>query len=283
MFTYKKCSEANEDAIFEAFQLGFSDYIIKLQLPKGGFFKHFFGPEGSNLEYSFIAFDDEQPVGLILGGIKVYEGVKTIRCGGFCIAPDYRGTEISSKLFNLHRNLALDNNCKQMLLEVIVGNDRAINFYKKKGYKKAYDLVYYCHNKLSEFNGDLPEGIIVKRIDIDALQNLRSKIKDIHINWQNDLDYVRKIEGQVHYGVYENTDMIGALSIHSSGRINFLWVDSKLRNKGIGRGLIENAVRELNLKKLNINFPNNYSLEKFVQTLNFTKDAISQYEMYISL
>ena len=77
--------------------------------------------------------------------------------------------------------------------------------------------------------------------------------------------------------------MIGALSIHPLGRINFLWVNPKFRNKGIGKGLISHAVGELELKKLTISFLIMLYLWVFLKPLNFTKDSISQYEMYITL
>lgn len=32
MITYRRCTETNEDAIFEAFQTGFSDYMVKFEL-----------------------------------------------------------------------------------------------------------------------------------------------------------------------------------------------------------------------------------------------------------
>ena len=181
MITYKRCTETSEDAVFEAFQIGFSDYIIKIDLTKDIFMKHFFGPEGNRLEYSYIALDKEKPVGLILGGIKEYEGIKTLRCGALCVHPDYRGTGVSGKLFDLHRKTALENNCRQLFLEVIAGNDRAINFYRKKGYEKVYDLTYYSHNNPSEITGILPEGFSVKRIDMDSLRSLSCRIQDIHI------------------------------------------------------------------------------------------------------
>lgn len=283
MFTYKRCTEVDTDAIYGAFIAGFSNYIIKIDMSKDNFQKHFFGPEGNSHEYSVIAFDDRKPVGLILGGIKVYEGLKTLRCGALCVLPGYRGTEVSHKLFDLHREIALENNCSQMFLEVIAGNERAINFYRKKGYEKVYDLVYYSHSNPSGINTDLPSGFKVQRIDIDALRSFSREIRDIHINWQNDFDYTSYFDEQRYYGVFKDANMVGGLSIHSAGRVNFLWVDPRFRNKGIGGGLINHAVKELNLKKLAISFPSNASLTGFVKRLGFMKDPITQYEMYLSI
>jgi len=283
MFTYKGCTESDTDAIYEAFIAGFSDYIIKIDMSKDNFQKHFFGPEGNSHEYSVIAFDDHKPVGLILGGIKVYEGLKTLRCGALCVLPGYRGTEVSHKLFELHREMALENNCSQMILEVIAGNERAINFYRKKGYEKVYDLVYYSHSNPPGINTDLPYGFTVQRTDIDALRSFSREIQDIHINWQNDFDYTSYFDEQRYYGVFKDANMVGGLSIHSAGRVSFLWIDPRFRNKGIGEGLITHAVNELNLKKLTISFPSSASLTGFVKRLGFMKDPIMQYEMYLPI
>ncbi len=67
--------------MYEAFRDGFSDYIIKMEVSKGDFIKRFFGLEGNSLEHSFLALDGDKPVGVILGGIKDYENIKTMRCG----------------------------------------------------------------------------------------------------------------------------------------------------------------------------------------------------------
>jgi ribosomal protein S18 acetylase RimI-like enzyme len=283
VITYHRCTEVNEDTVFQAFQIGFSDYIIQIEMTKDFFMKRFFGPEGNGLEYSVIALDDDKPVGLNLGGIKVYEGIKTLRCGALCIHPDYRGTEVGKELFKLHKEIAVENSCKQLFLEVIVGNDRAINFYKKKGYEKVYDMVYYSHNNPSELKAALPYDLRIEKIDLDILKTLSHEIQDIHINWQNDFDYISQIDGQVHFGIFIDQKLSGGLSIHPKGKISFLWINSELRHRGIGRGLINHAVKELNIEKLVINFPNNAKLLGFVKRLNFTKDSISQYEMYHTL
>lgn len=136
MIIYKKCSEVDVDMVFKAFSIGFSDYIIKCDMTKDFFINRFFGPEGNDLENSFVAIDDNKPVGIVLSGIKNYEGIMTMRCGTMAVAPDYRGTGISKKLMELHKEVAINNGCKQLFLEVVVGNDRAINFYKKLNYTK---------------------------------------------------------------------------------------------------------------------------------------------------
>lgn len=283
MITYRRCTGVDIDTIFQAFQIGFSDYIIQIEMPKDFFIKRFFGPEGNGYEHSLIAFDGDAPVGLNLGGIKVYEGIKTLRCGALCIHPDYRGTEVGKQLFELHKEIALENGCKQMFLEVIVGNDRAINFYKKKGYEKVYDMVYYSHNNPLEFKAVLPNDLRIEKIDMDILRTLSHEIQDIHINWQNDFDYISQIDSQVHYGIFKDDRLMGGLSIHPKGKISFLWISPELRHQGLGKGIINHAVEELNIEKIVMNFPNNASLLGFVKRLNFTKDSISQYEMYLTL
>ncbi|WP_052222986.1 GNAT family N-acetyltransferase [Clostridium homopropionicum] len=54
-----------------------------------------------------IAIEGDEPVGVILGGIKNYEGIKTIRCGTLALSSNYRGLGISNALYNLHKDEAL--------------------------------------------------------------------------------------------------------------------------------------------------------------------------------
>jgi len=54
MVTYKRCSEVDINSVYEAFQIGFSDYIIKINMSKDDFITRFLGPEGNCLEHSFF-------------------------------------------------------------------------------------------------------------------------------------------------------------------------------------------------------------------------------------
>lgn len=283
MINYQSCADTDMDMIYSAFRDGFSDYVIKMDLPKDIFVSRFFGPEGNSLQHSFIALDSEKPVGLILGGIKDYEGVRTMRCGTLCISPDYRGTGISLELFRLHKQTAIDNGCKQLFLEVIVGNDRAIKFYSKLGYEKGYDLRYYSHSTpagLDETKGTWPE---IRKVDLETIRGLSHKIAEIHINWQNTLDYAEKLEGVDYYGAYHDTELVGGLGINRAGRILFIWTAPEYRHRRIAASLIIQAVSELQPRRLSLSTPNNASLEGFLRHMMFSKDSIAQYEMYLTL
>lgn len=283
MINYKRCSEVDMDLVFNAFNIGFSDYVIKIQMPKEAFISRFFGPEGNCIHNSFIALDNDKPIGLVLGGIKEYEGIKTMRCGTMAIDPEYRGQGISYRLMELHREEAVKQGCKQLFLEVIVGNDRAINFYKKLGYEKVYDLYYYTLDDISKLKNIQTSDLNIKSINMQELMKVRNCCRDIHINWQNDIDYIEKSENQVTLGAYIGNKLLGAVSANKNTRINFLYIDNSIRGRGIANNLIAEAAKELGLNKMSVGFPNNASLLGYFKHVGFTKDNISQYEMYLTL
>jgi len=279
---FKNCNDVDFEMVYQCFNEGFSDYIVKFDLPLEAFRKRFFGPEGNELKHSFIAIENNRPVGLVLGGIKDYQGIKTMRCGAFCIVPDYRGTGIADELFYLHKERAISEGCSQMMLENIIGNDRALNFYKKHGYEKIYELQYFQLSdlsKLKNFNNEYD----IKPVEFSQLEDVRERMGDVYINWQNDFPYIEKSEGQHNYGAFMDNKMVGILSINEYGRINLIWVDKKYRGQKIGSTLLSNAIEMLNLTKLGTSFPNNHTLYGFYKKLGFEKEKIAQYEMYMTL
>jgi ribosomal protein S18 acetylase RimI-like enzyme len=278
---YQKCSEVEDRFIYQAFQIGFSDYIIKMEMSFEDFMKRFFGPEGNSKEHSFIAFDQEEPVGVILGGMKNYETVKTMRCGTLAVHPDYRGKGISQRLFELHKEEAIHHCCKQLFLEVIVGNDRAIHFYQKRGYEKIYDIVYFSNEDLSQIKRTNTE-IEVTRTEFQSFRRAAEKWT-YHINWQNDLDYLEKVDRNIYYHALVEGKVAGCMAINPSGNISFLMVDPAQRGKGIGSQLLQTAIQELNLSRMSTGFPNNSLLEGFFKKQGFKKGTLTQYEMYSPL
>ncbi|MBS5822335.1 MAG: GNAT family N-acetyltransferase [Clostridium argentinense] len=283
MINYKRCCDVDINLIYEAFKIGFSDYIIKVNISKDMFITRFLGSEGNCLEHSFIALEENKPVGIILGGIRIYEEIKTMRCGTLAIHPDYRGRKISDKLFELHKEEAIKNHCKQLFLEVIVGNDRAINFYKKLGYEKIYDLSYYSFDNISNLKKiDIPK-VNIREINLSEFEKALNKTKDIHINWQNHIEYIKKCDNTFFYGAYYDNELISSLSISSDGKLSFIWTKNQFRRKKIASSILSMACEKLTISKVAVAFPNNHLLQGFFKHMNFKKDNIAQYEMYLTL
>lgn len=280
MITYKRCNEVDMDLVFNAFNIGFSDYIIKFDMTQDFFVKKFFGPEGNILESSFMALDDKKPVGVVLSGIKEYDGIKTIRCGALAVDPQYRGRGVSKRLMELHKEEGINKGCKQLFLEVIVGNDRAINFYNNLNYDKIYDLVYFSLNDITKLKEKDALTLEVRIIDIVELRKSKEEIKDVHLNWQGDMEYIEKSKDQLNLGAYINNKLVGAVSVNKSSKISYIWVESSLRHKGVATKLLVKAAEELNLSKLSAGFPNNARVEGFLKHIGFERDKVSQYEMY---
>lgn len=282
MIQYKRCSEVSIDLVYGAFKDGFSDYIIKMDVSKEDFIQRFFGPEGNSLEHSFLALDGDKSVGIILGGIKVYETIKTMRCGTLAVHPEFRGIGVSQKLFELHKEEAKQNECQQLFLEVIVGNDRAIHFYNKLGYEKVYDLSYYNLNDVTKLTNKDNKNIEVQRLEFQTFKLEIQKWLNFHINWQNDIDYIEKTNN-TYYGAYVDNDLKGSVCVNEQGKISYIFVDKDYRNIGIGMKLLQVARVESNLSSLSIGFPNNSLLEGFLKKSGFKKNSLAQYEMYLLL
>ncbi|XZF74267.1 GNAT family N-acetyltransferase [Bacillus sp. AL-1R] len=277
---YVRCNEVDIELAYQAFTIGFSDYIVKFNYSKEQFENLFFGPEGNRLEHSFVAIYENEAVGVILGGIKMYESIKTMRCGTLAISPDYRGLGVSQKLFELHKEEAEKNGCKQLFLEVIVGNDRAINFYKKLGYEKIYDLSYFSKSDLESLKQiQLTSNTEINKVEFTTFKETITNW-DYHINWQNDIDYLEKLSNFSYYLARVKDENIGALAVNENGRISFLMVDKVYRHRKIATSLLQSAASELNLNSLSSSIPNNNSLQGFLQKLEFKKEKIAQYEMY---
>ncbi|MBZ9686920.1 GNAT family N-acetyltransferase [Clostridium estertheticum] len=186
MITYKCCIDVDRRVIFQTFLDGFSDYIIKFETTESLFFERFFGAEGNNLEYSFIAMEEGRGIGIILGGIREFDGLRTMRCGTMCVSPLFRNKGIASQLLKLHKKKAIEENCKQLFLEVIASNNNAINFYESNGYFKVYDLIYYSTEKFDWLENVTTDSI--EDISIEELRAFRNSFSELHINWQNEID-----------------------------------------------------------------------------------------------
>lgn len=286
MIHYKRGSEVTMNDIYKGFSIGFSDYMIKLQLSEEEFEKRFFGPEGNSLELTLVAFDGKVPVAVLLGGIRHWEGIKTIRCGALAVHPDYRGLGISQALMRLHGEDFKENKCHRMSLEVIKGNDRALKFYEKEGYIKTGSLKYYhveaekLLSSRSEYERDhagMEVGLV--KCSWKTLSESRKK-RSQHIHWQCEPSYYEHSALDHHYLIEHEGKEVGMCSVSEAGRINYLWINPEQRLKGYGSCAIVALIREFQLGKCHMALASNPNMECFAAKLGFVKDALEQYEMF---
>jgi len=276
---YKKCSEATDHQIFEAFSEGFSDYIIKFKMDEDFFVEHFFGPEGNRRDLSWLAMDKEKPVGLVLGGIRPFDGRKTMRCGTMCVIPSYRNRHIATALLDKHRETAREEDCDQLFLECIDGNDKALAFYKKEGYETRHFLHYFVCRNPSDIKDSSSDRLLkVEKLTMSEIATLR-KESAAHWNWQNEMEYL-ECNGAELAGVRMDNRAVAALAFKEE-RIQFLYVSPPFRGRALGKMLLSHAARDK--EKMTVSFPDNDDLPGFYEKAGFVREPIRQREMYRSL
>ncbi|MBF4692398.1 GNAT family N-acetyltransferase [Fusibacter ferrireducens] len=281
MIDYVKGLKASDLEIYKAFSIGYSDYMIKLEISEALFYERFFGPEGNQRELTIVAFDHQNPIGLIMGGIRMFNGIKTMRCGALCIAPEYRGQGISQQLMEMHTQMAREANCQQMMLEVLAGNDRAIKFYEKTGYEKVNELLYYS---LKDPTIPLNLNHDVQCITDKNIEDLVGRDHLEPLNWQNDFAYVSTLPDKMHFGNFDDKGLLrGFLTLDKKGKIYQLWVKPEYRLKGLATAMVAYAQKRLALEVIHMSFVSNPETIGFLNAHHFKRLDLYQFEMYKAL
>lgn len=295
------CMESDDQQIFEAFKLGFSDYSIKFEMEIEFFLERFFNLEGNQRTHSYVAFDEEKPIGVILGGINQYDGLKTLRCGALAVAPDYRGKGVSQALMIAHEAVAAREECSQMMLEVLGENHRGIHFYENLGYLRTYNLYYYALYRTAFFEkkesvpfinqnylkstSTYSHPIVIKNDDLSEIKTL---MNDIHTNWQNDFHYIDKLGKTFIYGIYYGSDLnprnlVSFIIINDQGKIYKVFTHPNHRGNSLGKSLLDHIFTVHSLEKLVYSTPGNSSIATFLNACGFIREPLFQYEMIKNL
>ncbi len=90
---------------------------------------------------SLIAYDREKAVGLLnaFTGFSTFACKPLINIHDLTVLPDYRGRGISLQLLDEIENIARENDCCKLTLEVLSENKIAASAYKKFGFS-GYEL-----------------------------------------------------------------------------------------------------------------------------------------------
>lgn len=101
----------------------------------------------SDSDVVFLAFDDDQPVGMIEASLREYaEACESSPVGyieGWFVYRGFRGKNVASLLVQAAENWARENGCTEMASDTWLDNESGIRAHIRLGYSEAERLVHF--------------------------------------------------------------------------------------------------------------------------------------------
>ncbi|MFJ5716453.1 GNAT family N-acetyltransferase [Neobacillus sp. NPDC093127] len=191
---FKKLTECKIEEAVTAWNRGFEGYFVQIEMTAETFFQRFVN-EGLSMTMSLVAFDGEEPVAIILNGVRNIDGKKTVWNGGTGVATSYRGKGVSKQLMEETFKLYADEGIEVATLEAIKENERAIRLYQKYGYE-IIDSVVFLSGAV-ESQSAATSSIQIKPIRPEQLPTFQFYKENVP--WQCQWQSVRPGEAQVYY------------------------------------------------------------------------------------
>ncbi|MGE7625116.1 GNAT family N-acetyltransferase [Viridibacillus sp. NPDC096237] len=193
IISFKLMSSISFQEAHELFNRGFEGYLLPMNLPFDTFVSKF-GNEGLSPSISIVAYDDVEPVGFVLQGIREVNGQKISWNGGTGIIPEYRGKKLGFFLMQEAEKVLMDKKVSIATLEALSENRPAISLYEKCGYNVIDDLLFLSSNGILE--GQLPNINDYEIFRLPAVQAIESDLFPAIVPWQTDASNTPKIGGE---------------------------------------------------------------------------------------
>ncbi len=267
--------------ITKAFNDGFSDYFVKFNATEEYLTNRWRGGR-VDLSMSAGGWINNELVGILISGIDFWEGKLTAFNAATCVAPHARGNHFTSQAYEFLLPKLKEIDVKQLTLEVIQGNEKAIPVYERIGFKKVRGLG--CFNgepKIRQPYED-PEITIEVGHEIDLEKAIL--FHDFDPAWESTF-YALLMNWSFYevYKILKEEEMVGYAIVNSSnGQIYSFGVDPDYRRKGYAKLLFSKISQKH--KKLKINNIDNDDLgtHEFLKHISLPH-VIDQYEMKMVL
>lgn len=142
----KKLSNCTILEAVTAYNLGYEGYYYN-QVKTIDTFSRRFGLDEISPDYSVIAFYDDKPIGIALGGIREIGHEIVGWNGGTGVATEFRNKGIGKELMLALLTIYKENNVTMATLEALCKNNAAINLYKSLGYEIESNLKFLQFNE----------------------------------------------------------------------------------------------------------------------------------------
>ncbi|MBX9966398.1 GNAT family N-acetyltransferase [Priestia aryabhattai] len=209
MIIIKPLSQCSFSDALQAFNKGFEDYYLPLELSLDQFIYRF-GLDQLSVDHSFVAFYHDTPAGIILNGIKRVKGRKHAWNGGTSVALPYRKMRIGEALLKATLERYQQQGVVEASLEAFTVNKKAIHLYEKYGYEIVDTLFFLKHR------GSFPACLLKKKNQL-AYSLKRRLAKDIQnlpfytydVPWKNQFDCI--CDGESFIALNERNEEVGYL------------------------------------------------------------------------
>ena len=282
----RHCRFLNADyfpQLYETFTEAFSDYVYPFALTETQFRNHI-ALNAVDLDRTIGCIDNGRLVGFSLNGFGTWDGKETVYDAGTGVVPRYRRQGISDAMFEMMIPVFQERGIKQCLLEVIKGNDGAIDLYKKLGFDTTRELgLLQCDGDIKSAYEPPPDVEICEITEPDWAQ--LSTFWDGHPSWQNSNDAIsRSFAMKKMAGAFIDGRCVGYV-VYSSrfGRVAQMAVSFNYRNRGIGTMLLQKVQSDTepgySLQVINIDKGLSAAVSFFAERGFY--ERLSQYEMLL--
>lgn len=265
------------DKIVNVLNLSFSDYMVPMHLNAEQLQLKILA-ENIQLDLSIGVFSSGQLVGFMLHALNELDGQLVAYNAATGVIPDYRGQGLVAAMYDHLLPKLKEIGVKQMVLEVIVGNNAAIRAYEKMDYKIYRTL--HCFDGIVK-EAPKKEPVVIKELT-DFEWDTFTSFWSVQPSWQytiktleNSKDRCRILEASI------NQESVGYIIFNpTSRRILQIAVAASHRRKGIASQLVDTMVKAIDPKELfayNVD-SNSSEITSFLEKLGFS-NTISQYEM----
>ncbi|WKT78510.1 GNAT family N-acetyltransferase [Lysinibacillus fusiformis] len=198
----KTVSQCTLEEVLRAWNKGFEGYFVPIHMTAEMFLQRLVG-EGLSAEHSIVAFDHNEPIGIVVNGFRHMDGKKIAWNGGTGISPNYRGKGVSRLLMEETLAIYERENVEIATLEAIKENSVAIALYEKYGYVITDQLQFLSGEY--EAKVEHTTAIRVEIIRPEQLPHVPFYQEDVP--WQCSWHSVKQGEARVFYN--EANDVLG--------------------------------------------------------------------------
>lgn len=279
---YKTLEKVDTFRLYQTFIRAFSDYQVTVDMPYEAFETNL-KRNGYMPGVSVGTFDYEELVGIVLNGVRYWNGVKTIYDLGTGVIPSFRKRGITKEMLNMVQTICQDKGIGRYQLEVIQENTAAVSLYKKQGFQVIRTLNCYMAEKTDRKLADCTQWKILHPQALTAEQwELVKSFWDYTPSWQNSVDSVCAITDSFAYVLAEASGILTGYGIINklNGDIVQLAVRQEYRRLGVATEIMQSLQEQTsspNVKMINVD-ERDEALNVFLKQSGL-RMFVEQYEM----